>query len=89
MFRSPEDPSITRCQRITVGWGDRTTANPASTPPYTLFAITGGNQPLVVGTSSANSYNWTVQLPAGNSYIMSMRDANGYTGGVSLFNTYS
>jgi hypothetical protein len=84
MFRDDESPAVTRCQAINVGWGDRDTANPHSTPPYTLFAISGGNTPLVVGNSTGSFYNWTVELPTGAPVLMSMKDSNGYTGGVSF-----
>jgi len=43
-----------------------------------------GYQPIVIATVNGLGYNWTVGLPIGGPYIMSMKDANGYTGGVSL-----
>lgn len=78
-------PTVTRCSTINVSWNDRTTANPASQPPYTLYAVRGGSPPLVVGTTSARTLGWRVQLPAGGPYLVGMSDSNGYTGGVRPF----
>ncbi|KIM32110.1 hypothetical protein M408DRAFT_20458 [Serendipita vermifera MAFF 305830] len=59
-------------------------ANPSSTAPYQIFILYGGYQPLIVATEASHGHNWTVDLPVGGPYILSMKDANDYTGGTSF-----
>ncbi|PVG00843.1 hypothetical protein CPB86DRAFT_782064 [Serendipita vermifera] len=80
----PYDPTIVRCSTINVTWSQRRTAEPDMQAPFSLIALTGGYQPFQFASTSSTGYNWNVQLPTGGPYIMTMKDANGYTGGTSL-----
>jgi hypothetical protein len=51
--------------------------------PFSMYVLYGGYQPFLVASVATTTYNWTVELPTGGPYIVTMKDANGYTGGVS------
>ncbi|PVG01881.1 hypothetical protein CPB86DRAFT_781268, partial [Serendipita vermifera] len=38
----------------------------------------------IASVNDSRGYNWTIELPAGREYILTMEDANGYTGGTSF-----
>ncbi|PVG01879.1 hypothetical protein CPB86DRAFT_62041 [Serendipita vermifera] len=81
---SPYEPTIPRCSILDVGWDGKEGAVPTMQGPFSLTALTGGYQPFQFASVNDTGYNWTVQLPAGGPYMMTMKDANGYTGGTSL-----
>ncbi|KAF8607951.1 hypothetical protein BDV93DRAFT_552761 [Ceratobasidium sp. AG-I] len=70
---------------LNLGTDEAATANPPPTPPYSLILYRGGSQPLVFPVNNKGthgSFQWVNNLAVGPPYTMSMRDSQGYSGGI-------
>ncbi|PVG01880.1 hypothetical protein CPB86DRAFT_781264 [Serendipita vermifera] len=66
-------------------WHQKEGAVPNMQTPISVIALTEGYQPYQIALGNdTRGYNWTIELPAGRQYILTMNDANGYTGGNSF-----
>ncbi|QRV72439.1 alphaherpesvirus glycoprotein E domain protein [Ceratobasidium sp. AG-Ba] len=81
--------SVQRCSNVTVDYygtiATNQIANPPPTAPYNIVVYAGGSQPLLIpvnNTATSGQYRWRVDLPAGQTYAVSMMDARGYSGGI-------
>ncbi|KAG9095725.1 hypothetical protein FRC06_009480 [Ceratobasidium sp. 370] len=81
--------SVAQCANVTFDYYNtidiNKIANPPPTAPYSVVIYGGGAQPLSIplnNSATSGQYKWRVNLPAGQSYAVSMKDAKGYTGGI-------
>ncbi|KAG8746824.1 hypothetical protein FRC10_003346 [Ceratobasidium sp. 414] len=81
--------SVAQCANVTFDYynviGANQFANPPPTAPYSIVVYGGGAQTLKIplgNSATSGQYKWRVNLPAGQSYAVSMKDAKGYTGGI-------
>ncbi|KAG8681671.1 hypothetical protein FRC08_015490, partial [Ceratobasidium sp. 394] len=85
----PELNSIAQCANVTFDYYNtidvNTYANPPPTAPYSIVIYGAEAQTLNIplnNSATSGQYKWRVNLPAGQSYAVSMKDAKGYSGGI-------
>ncbi|KAG8863491.1 hypothetical protein FRB96_008231 [Tulasnella sp. 330] len=74
---------VTACTTIKIGWFTNPGAIPPPTSPYQVVVYREGYSPLVYSNLTGGLFHWSVNLPVGGPYMMSMNDAAGGTGGVA------
>lgn len=80
---------MTQCRSLTLQWWQIPKTKPAIKGPFIFTFYLEGHEPYnldvgqgtLIGTDL--TYDWTVDLPTGGPYQVTVTDANGATGGVS------
>ncbi|CEH17486.1 hypothetical protein CBOM_03907 [Ceraceosorus bombacis] len=82
------DPSQTQCLPFSITWAREGTQK-GWTPPLGLFFLPEQTPPLYlpIANATAGGLNWTMIIPAGKRFLMTMSDAGPLGGGVSGLNT--
>lgn len=74
--------TLTQCGSITLNWEPCCGYNNPPVVPMTMEWWVNGSAPYRFPVASNNS-DWTVNLPTGGPYLMTMVDSTGAVGGVS------
>ncbi|KAG8730185.1 hypothetical protein FRC10_003002 [Ceratobasidium sp. 414] len=80
--------AIPQCSTLDINYSTDliTIPNPPAAPPYTVNIYRGGYAPLTLevgNTGQKGTYPWVVNLPVNATFIVTMDDSAGYTGGTS------
>ncbi|KAG8704739.1 hypothetical protein FRC08_002069 [Ceratobasidium sp. 394] len=80
--------SIPQCSTLDIKFSSDlvTIPNPPAAPPYTVHVYQGGYAPLALpvgNTGQKGTYPWTVNLQLNSTFMVTMSDSAGYTGGTS------
>ncbi|KAG9128220.1 hypothetical protein FRC07_002838 [Ceratobasidium sp. 392] len=80
--------SIAQCSNVTVDYYNtidtNKIANPPPSAPYSIVVYAAGSQTLNIplnNSATQGQFKWRMNLPAGQSYGVSMKDAKGYSAG--------
>ncbi|KAG8780349.1 hypothetical protein FRC12_023149 [Ceratobasidium sp. 428] len=81
--------AVGQCSNVTVDYYNTADngkiANPPPTAPHNIVVYAAGSQVLNVplnNSATSGQFKWRMNLPAGQSYGVSMKDSKGYSGGI-------
>jgi len=83
----PANATWEQCQPLLLQWWQITNSSSAVSPPFTFTFYIAGYQPYLLNVGNGNfngsvyQYQWTVNIPVGDEFQVSLTDSKGAPGG--------